>query len=144
MMNKTDARERACLLLFEMDAKNQSVSDVLMGLEVEPEKYALALLEDYEASLDKIETLISENTKGWKTDRLPGFDRAVLRMAVTELVRSAETPVGTVISESVLLSEKYSTPESPKFINGVLATIAHKVRGVELLQKHAEQDTKKQ
>ena len=114
-MSKTDSRERAVLLLFESDSNEQ-------------------LLNSYSEFEEKVNMLISENSKGWAAQRLPAMDRAVLRMAITELVRSAQTPVGTVISESLLLCEKYSTPESPRFINGVLGTIAHKVRGVELLQ----------
>ena len=133
-MSKTDSRERATLLLFETDSKNQAIEDTVAELDVAPDKYASELLSDYANFQDKVNVLLSDNTKGWSSDRLPGFDRAVLRMAITELVRSAEVPVGTIISEAVLLCEKYSTPESPRFINGVLGTIAHNVRGVELLK----------
>ena len=143
-MNKTDSRERAVLLLFETDSKEQKVSDTLETLEVSPEPYAVDLLNSYAEFEEKVNSLISENSKGWATDRMPAMDRAVLRMAITELVRDAKTPVGTVISEALALSEKYSTPESPKFLNGVLGTIAHKVRGVELLQgKQPEADQEK-
>ena len=139
-MSKTDSRERATLLLFETDSKNQAIEDTIAELDVAPDKYASELLNDYANLQDKVNGLLSDNTKGWSSDRLPGFDRAVLRMAITELVRSAEVPVGTIISEAVLLCEKYSTPESPRFVNGVLGTIAHNVRGVELLQSSATDD----
>ncbi len=132
-MKKTDSRERAVLLLFESDSKGQSVALTLESLEVAPDNYVVELLNSFVEFEDKINGLITENSKGWATERMPAMDRAVLRMAITELVRDAKTPVGTVISESVSLSERYSTSESPKFINGVLGTIAHKVRGVELL-----------
>ncbi len=134
-MNKTDSRERASLLLFESNSKNQTIDATLAELEVVPDKYVVQLLEDYSANAEKINSLMQSNTKGWDSDRLPGFDRAVLRMAITELVRSADVPVGTIISESVKLCETYSTPESPRFVNGVLGTIAHNVRGVGLLEK---------
>lgn len=139
-MSKTDSRERATLLLFETDSKNQAIEDTIAELDVAPDKYASELLDDYANLQDKVNGLLSDNTKGWSSDRLPGFDRAVLRMAITELVRSAEVPVGTIISEAVLLCEKYSTPESPRFVNGVLGTIAHNVRGVELLKSSATDD----
>ncbi|HQZ14905.1 MAG TPA: transcription antitermination factor NusB [Acidimicrobiia bacterium] len=143
-MNKTDSRERAVLLLFETDSKEQNISATLESLDVAPEIYTVELLSSFAEFEEKVNTLISENSKGWTTDRMPAMDRAVLRMATTELVRDAKTPVGTVISEALALSEKYSTPESPKFINGVLGTIAHKVRGVELLQgKKPETDQEK-
>lgn len=139
-MSKTDARERATLLLFESESKDQTIEQTLGELEVQPDKYAIIILESYSENTDKVNNLIAENSKGWAQDRLPVMDRAILRMAITELNRSAEVPVGTIISEAVFLSEKYSTAESPKFINGVLGTVAHKVRGVELLQAKQETD----
>lgn len=139
-MSKTDSRERVTLLLFETDSKNQDVQSILGNLDVAPDKYAVELIDDYSNNIEKVNKLLSENTKGWSSERLPGFDRAVLRMAITELVRNAQTPVGTVISESVQLCEKYSTPESPRFVNGVLGTIAHKVRGVKLLKSNNNED----
>lgn len=142
-MSKTDARERCVLLFFEAEQKELAVSEIVAALTVPPEPYALKLLVDYELHEEKVIDLIENNLKNWSADRLPSFDRAVLRMAITELVRSDETPAGTVISESVKLCENYSTDDSPRFINGVLSTIAHKVRAVEMLAKaNAAKDTK--
>jgi N utilization substance protein B len=135
MSSKTDSRERATLLLYEADSKALPISEVVDALEVAPDKYTTSLLDDYDRLSDRINELLERNTKGWKSDRLPGFDRAVLRMAITELARSAEVPVGTIISEAVELCEKYSTADSPRFVNGVLGTIAHHVRAVDLLKK---------
>jgi N utilization substance protein B len=134
-MTKTDARERCVLLFFEAEQKQIEVSKVVQALAVAPEKYCLTIIESYEENEERIIELIEQNIKNWSSDRLPAFDRAVLRMAITELVRSDEAPAGTVISESVQLCEKYSTDDSPRFINGVLSSIAHKVRAVEMLEK---------
>lgn len=133
--SKTDARERAVMLLFEADSKAVDVAAVTSALDVEPDKYTVALLEDYATHCDRINELMTSNSRGWSSDRMPGLDRAILRMAITELVRNADTPVGTVISEAVVLCDKYSTDESGRFVNGVLGTIAHQVRGVDLLRK---------
>ena len=134
-MTKTDARERCVLLFFEAEQKDVQVSQVVAELKVAPEPYCLKILQDYETNEERVIDLIEDNLKKWSSDRIPAFDRAVLRMAITELVRSDETPAGTVISESVKLCENYSTDDSPRFINGVLSTIAHKVRSVEMLEK---------
>jgi N utilization substance protein B len=131
---KTLARERAVLLLFESDSKSVSISDVLANLDVAPEKYTVDLLTNYESNAEKVNGLIETYSKSWSMDRLPGFDRAALRMGITELVAS-DVPVGTIISEAVALCEQYSTPDSPRYINGVLGTVAHNVRGVEMLKQ---------
>lgn len=139
-MTKTDARERCVLLFFEAEQKGETVSKVVSDLKVAPEPYCLKILGDYESNEEKVIDLIENNIKNWSSDRLPAFDRAVLRMAITELVRSDETPAGTVISEAVKLCENYSTDDSPRFVNGVLSTIAHKVRAVEMLEKAKQND----
>ena len=55
---------------------------------------------------------------------MPVVDRALLRMATYELLARPDVPTGAVISEAVELATEYSTEESGRFVNGVLATIA--------------------
>jgi N utilization substance protein B len=55
-------------------------------------------------------------------------DRLVLRLAVAELLDAAGPPVAVVIDEAVELAKTYSTEESGGFVNGVLSTVAAKVR----------------
>ena len=59
---------------------------------------------------------------------MPVVDRALLRMATYELLARPDVPTGAVISEAVELATQYSTEESGRFVNGVLATIAAVVR----------------
>ena len=59
---------------------------------------------------------------------MPVVDRALLRMATYELLARPDVPTGVVISEAVELAKQYSTDESGRFVNGVLATIATVVR----------------
>ena len=49
-------------------------------------------------------------------------------MATYELLARPDVPTGAVISEAVELATQYSTEESGRFVNGVLATIAAVVR----------------
>jgi N utilization substance protein B len=59
---------------------------------------------------------------------MPSVDRALLRMATYELIARPDVPTGVVISEAVDLAGEYSTDESGRFVNGVLAAIADNVR----------------
>ena len=72
--------------------------------------------------------LIAAHAIGWTLDRMPVVDRALLRMATFELLARPDVPTGVVISEAVELATQYSTEESGRFVNGVLATIAAIVR----------------
>jgi N utilization substance protein B len=66
------------------------------------------------------DAIIAPLLEGWTLDRLPTIDRIVLRMGVYEL-RHRETPGPVVINEAVELAKKFSTEDSGRFVNGVLA-----------------------
>ena len=56
------------------------------------------------------------------------LDRALLRMGVYELLHRPDVPTGAVISEAVELAQRFSTDESSRFVNGMLARIAESAR----------------
>jgi N utilization substance protein B len=64
--------------------------------------------------------------EGWTIDRLPTIDRIVLRMSVYELRHHPQTPAAVVLNEAVELAKKYSTDDSGRFVNGVLASAIRK------------------
>ncbi len=59
---------------------------------------------------------------------MPALDRALLRMGIFELLHRPDVPTGAVISEAVELAQRFSTDESSRFVNGMLARIAESVR----------------
>ena len=56
---------------------------------------------------------------------MPDVDRAVLRLAVYELLWRDDVPAAVAIDEAVELAKSLSTDESPRFVNGVLARVLH-------------------
>ncbi|MEN3315118.1 MAG: transcription antitermination protein NusB, partial [Acidimicrobiaceae bacterium] len=56
------------------------------------------------------------------------IDRTLLRIAVFELVHRPDVPTAVVISEAVDLAHRYSTDDSGRFVNGVLAAVAAEAR----------------
>ncbi|HUP85045.1 MAG TPA: transcription antitermination factor NusB [Acidimicrobiales bacterium] len=125
---RREARERALELLYESYAKGLSPSDVISGLVIAPDEYAEAAVRGVEARAGEIDGLISTYAKGWTIDRMPVMDRTLLRIAVWELVARSEVPVAVVISEAVELAKRFSTEESGRFVNGLLAAVALSVR----------------
>ena len=59
---------------------------------------------------------------------MPAVDRNILRLGAYELLERPDVPLGAVISEAVELAKRYSTDESGRFVNGVLASIAAETR----------------
>jgi transcription antitermination protein NusB len=125
---RREARERALSLLYEADSKGVAPADVLADLPVTPDPFAAAIVAGVQSELERIDSLITAHAIGWAMDRMPVIDRALLRMGTYELLERDDVPTAVVLSEAVELASEYSTEESGRFVNGVLATIASSVR----------------
>jgi N utilization substance protein B len=122
------ARERALALLYEADAKGVPVADVLAELPVPPDPYATELALGVDAHRDTIDPYLARFARDWTIERMPVIDRTLLRMGVFELLFERDVPVAAVIDEAVELAKRYSTEDSGRFVNGMLARIAEEVR----------------
>ena len=125
---RREARERALSLLYEAESKRVAPGDVLSDLPVEPDPFVADVVVGVGRELQRIDALISAHAIGWELDRMPVVDRALLRIATYELIGRPDVPTAVVISEAVDLAGQYSTDDSGRFLNGVLAAIASEVR----------------
>jgi len=123
------SRERALTLLYEAELKGETPADVLAALPVAPDPYVTALLGDVTDRRQEIDTLIGDAAIGWDLARMAVVDRNVLRLATAELLAEDEVPTAVILNEAVDLASAFSTDDSGRFVNGVLATIAVTVRG---------------
>ena len=114
-------RRPAGEILTELLARNESsegrafVRDLVMGT-----------LENSAES----DALIGPLLEGWTLDRLPTIDRIILRMSAFELNHRKETDPAVVINEAVELAKKFSTEDSGRYVNGVLARVLDTVSSV--------------
>ena len=69
---------------------------------------------------DEIDKIISENSVGWKIERLPKVTLAIMRLAFCELLYVPSVPTGVTINEAVELAKKFASQEDASFINGIL------------------------
>jgi N utilization substance protein B len=115
-------------LCYELEVRDITVTDLLSDLPVEPDEYALELLRGVEAHCEDLDRLLSEYSEHWAVERMPAVDRAVLRLGCYELAHEPDVPTAVVISEAVDLAKQYSTKDSGRFVNGLLARIAEQVR----------------
>lgn len=125
---RREARERTLGLLYESEARDMCAADMLEQLPLTPAEYAVAAFEGIEACRPQIDALIGEHADGWTIERLPNVDRAILRLAVWELLTQPDVPAAVVMDEAVELAKEYSTERSSSFVNGVLDAIARAVR----------------
>lgn len=124
------SRERALGLLYEAELKGESLEAVVAALQVQPDAFTHGLLQAVASHRARADELVAQSSVGWSLDRMAVVDRLVLRMAVAELLEPepAGPPTAVVIDEAVELAKTYSTEESGAFVNGILSTIAARVR----------------
>ena len=121
-------RERALSLLYEAELKGEDPVAVADGLAVAPDPYVRTLLEHSVATKEEAERRIAAASVGWPLDRMAVIDRLVLRLAVAELLDPDGPPSAVVIDEAVEVAKTYSTDESGRFVNGILAAITPDLR----------------
>ncbi|WBW50592.1 transcription antitermination factor NusB [Peptoniphilus equinus] len=73
--------------------------------------------------LADIDALLKDNLQGWTLERLAKVDRAILRIAVYEMLYRDDIPDEVSINEAVELAKSYGSNDSQKFINGILGSI---------------------
>jgi transcription antitermination factor NusB len=123
------ARERALGLLYEAEAKGTSGAEILASLPVVADEFAIALVLAVDEHRARIDALLERFAKGWTLARMPALDRAALRMGSAELISRADVPTAVVLAETVELASRFSTYDSSRFVNGLLARMAEELRG---------------
>ena len=126
--SRREARERAVSLLYEAELKEQSPDEVLADLPLAPEDFVIDLVRGVGRHRERIDALIERHAIDWSLDRMPAVDRNICRVAVYELLERPDVPSAAVLSEAVELATTYSTDESSRFVNGLLAAVANEVR----------------
>ena len=80
--------------------------------------------EDILRRRDGLDAAIDSTLENYSPERVSAIDRAILRLGAYELLHRKDLPAPIVISEAIRLSERFSSAESPRFVNGVLAGIS--------------------
>jgi N utilization substance protein B len=126
---RSDARERALYLLYEAHSKGIAPADTIDLQVVEPDALTQELVRGVDEHLAALDEKIAAKAKGWTLARMPVLDLSVMRLATFELIERTDVPTAVVLNEAVELAKRYSTDDSGRFVNGVLAAIAADVRG---------------
>jgi transcription antitermination protein NusB len=125
---RSDARERALYLLYEAHSKGIAPTATIDIQVLEPDDLTQELVRGVDHNLPRLDELIAAKAKGWTLTRMPVLDLSVMRLAVFELLERPHVPTAVVLNEAVELAKRYSTDDSGRFVNGVLAAIAAEVR----------------
>ena len=79
--------------------------------------------------VEEIDGFIQRHAEHWRLDRMAVVDRNLLRLATQEFIYDKETPKTVVINEAIEIARRFSSQESPQFINGILDSIKKELEG---------------
>ncbi len=113
--------------MYEASIKERPVLVVVEALPLAPDDYVIALLTSAEQHVERANKLIGQYSIDWPLERIALVDRLVMTLAIGEMLMDEAPPKAVILDEAVELAKVYSTDASPKFVNGVLSSIAEVV-----------------
>ncbi len=127
------ARIAAMQTVFAMQAREVDPSSVLLlncadlgGAEAVDTEFSEMLVLGIQAKGVDIRQHIEEHAPQWSWDRMDSITKAILLVAVYELLHAADVPPAVVMNEAIEIAKEFGTAESSKFVNGVLNAVAQK------------------
>ncbi len=130
MKSRTRARSIALQVLYEIDMVNHAPGDVLRErlaeapITEELAEFARQIVFGVLPLKQDLDHLIAHYAPEWPLDQIAAIDRNILRVACWEFVVWRETPVKVAINEAVELAKMYGSDSAPRFVNGVLGSLA--------------------
>lgn len=127
-MSRKIAREVVMQFAYQMEINDDyslDKADYLMDKDdlneqdIEFIKLSISLLVE---NLESIDNKIGKYLKGWKVERIPKVDLAILRVAINEIDNINDVPDSVAINEAVDMAKSFSNEESFKFVNGLLGS----------------------
>lgn len=132
MKARRRARFTVLQCLYELDYTKHTLEDAFRNrLEEQPlipkgQTFARTLGKGVYNNREALDDIISELAPEWPIDQIATIDRNILRIAIYELLFENDTPPKVAINEAVELAKKFGSDSSPRFVNGVLGSLASK------------------
>ena len=129
MRKRTQARELALQLMYQLDLRGDEILDEVNaalappGGDPEMLDFARELVHGCREKQSEIDRQIEEVAKNWQLKRMAAIDRNILRLATYELLYREDIPPLVTINEAIDIAKKFSTKNSGPFVNGILDNI---------------------
>ncbi|MFT5193874.1 MAG: N utilization substance protein B [Cellvibrionaceae bacterium] len=130
MRTRRRARRLALEVLYEFDlAEHPALPTLARRLSEQPmetagSEFARTIIQGVVNYQEKMDHIIARYAPEWPLDQMAIIDRNILRIAIHEFLIDMETPIKVAINEAVELAKTYGSDSAPRFVNGVLGTLA--------------------
>lgn len=133
MKERSRSRGWAVQALYAWETRSgapEMLVPIMETLPISPRNkfYTSVLIRIVSRNLEEIDHTIRRNLENWTFERLSVIDRNILRVGVAELRYLDDVPPAISIQEMVRLAERFGTPDSPRFVNGVLDAVHHELQ----------------
>ncbi|MBQ7986853.1 MAG: transcription antitermination factor NusB [Clostridia bacterium] len=132
-LSRSQARCEAFKIIFQLNQHMDDVDFLLDNLmnelpaSITSMPYIKNVVYGVMEKYDELTGIISENlAEGWKVERISKVARAVLMLAIYEIKYVEDVPEKVAINEAIELAKTFDMPDSPVFVNGVLAGVVNK------------------
>ena len=125
-MRRSDQRRDAVFACYQQDVTDRPLTTLL----AESRPFTIELAQGVEAHRAELDAIIGRHAKGWTIERIAPLERAIMRIALLEMlhpdVAPADTPIPAegAIDEAVETAKKFCGAEAPGFVNGILGSAA--------------------
>lgn len=115
--------------LFEIDMTNHDPVTVLnehfadKEMPAEGEAFTRRLVMGTLEHRQEIDALIERVAPEWPVEQIAGVDRAILRLAIYEIVFGDQVSPKVAINEAVELAKLFGSDSSRRFVNGALGAL---------------------
>ena len=143
MKSRTRARGIALQALYEIDLAGHLPGVVLeeriQENELDPDlaEFARQIVVGVAPLFETLDHFIAEHAPEWPLDQVATIDRNILRIALWEFAVYGETPIKVAINEAVELSKTFGSDSTPRFVNGVLGSLAAQENELRIALKNA-------
>lgn len=125
MKSRRKSRELALQIVYSFQTNKKSIEKVFedaffKNSTLKVREYASILINGILNNKKEVDKVISSYSKNWKISRIPLIDHIILQIAIYEIIYSEDVPAVVGINEAIELTKKFSTPDSKKFVNGIL------------------------
>ncbi len=130
MKPRTRARSIALQALYEIDLTGHSPEQVIAErlsetpLENNLGEFVKKIVMGILPIVRELDQIIAKHAPEWPLDQVAIIDRNIMRIALWEIAVSNQTPLKVAINEAVELGKMYGSESTPRFVNGVLGSLA--------------------
>ncbi len=112
-------------ILYQQDLLDIPTEEALCraGRQEELAPYAEELVRGVSSRKEEIDGLLDRHLEEWELGRLGAVERAILRIAVFELMQGRDVPPAVAIDQAVEQAKRYCSDEAGALVNGVLASL---------------------